>query len=203
MDQEGLNSNSRLRASDADRDSAAAVLNEALADGRLTADEHAERLNTLYAARTHAEIEPVLDDLSVRPHRVPAPAGAAVERTGSGGKMVAILGGVSRKGRWHPDPVTHVTCVLGGAEIDLRDAILPAREITMNVNCVFGGAEIIIPPEMKVIDNGSAILGGRDASLDGVDETGPDSPLLRITGMCLFGGLSVSRKERKPPKNSS
>jgi len=33
---------------------------------------------------------------------------------------------VSRKGRWHPDPASQVTCVFGGAELDLRDAVLPA-----------------------------------------------------------------------------
>ena len=66
MDPEGHNPNSRLRASDADRDRAASVLNDALADGRLTADEHAERLDTVYAAKTHAELVPVLDDAGTR-----------------------------------------------------------------------------------------------------------------------------------------
>ncbi|MFC9289056.1 DUF1707 domain-containing protein, partial [Streptomyces sp. NPDC057052] len=35
---------SELRASDADRDRIADILREALAEGRLTADEHAERV---------------------------------------------------------------------------------------------------------------------------------------------------------------
>src|SRR5579875_2841787 len=54
---------SRLRASDADRDRAASVINQALADGRLTAEEHAERLDSIYRAKTHAELAPLLDDL--------------------------------------------------------------------------------------------------------------------------------------------
>jgi Domain of unknown function (DUF1707) len=44
MDPPGFNPNSRLRASDADRDRAASVLNEALAEGRLTPEEHSGRL---------------------------------------------------------------------------------------------------------------------------------------------------------------
>jgi hypothetical protein len=63
MDPQGFNANSRLRASDADRDTAAGVINSALAEGRLTAEEHSERLDAIYAAKTHAELVPLLDDL--------------------------------------------------------------------------------------------------------------------------------------------
>src|SRR5262249_44724192 len=200
MDPEGNNPNSRLRASDADRDRAASMLNEALADGRITADEHAERLDMVYAAKTHAELVPVLDDLHLSPqtHATPAPVPSyATVPAGRGARMLAVFGGVSRKGRWHPDPVSQVTCVFGGAELDLRDAVLPGKEITMHVTCVFGGAEITVPPEMRVVDTGSAIFGGREIAGDS-DETGPDSPALRLTGDCVFGGIEVSRRPRKP-----
>ena len=63
MDPQGFSENSRLRASDADRDQAATVLNNAMAEGRLTVDEHSERLDAVYAAKTHADIVPLLDDL--------------------------------------------------------------------------------------------------------------------------------------------
>ena len=89
--------------------------------------------------------------------------------------MLAVFGGVSRKGRWHPDPVSQVTCV-------------------------FGGAEIIVPPEMRVVDTGSAIFGGREIAGDS-DETGPDSPVLRLTGNCVFGGIEVSRQPRNSDRS--
>ena len=63
MDPQGFNENPRLRASDADRDTAASVINNALAEGRLTAAEHSDRLDAIYSAKTHAEIVPLLDDL--------------------------------------------------------------------------------------------------------------------------------------------
>ena len=63
MDPQAFNTNSRLRASDADRDRAASVLNEALAEGRLTAEEHSERLDSIYAAKTQADLVPLLEDL--------------------------------------------------------------------------------------------------------------------------------------------
>jgi hypothetical protein len=195
MDPEGFNLNSRLRASDADRDRAASVLNEAMAQGRLTAEEHSERLDALYAAKTHADIVPVIADLPATA-AVPATAPAGPAAADRGGRLLAVFGGVSRKGRWHPEPVTRVLTVFGGAELDLREAELPGREITINAVTVFGGVSIIVPPEMRVIDTGSAIMGGRDISGDSTESAQPDAPVLRLTGACVFGGIDVRRKGR-------
>lgn len=53
----------RLRIGDAERERAAADLGEHYAQGRLTVDEHAERLEQVWAARTGAELEPLFRDL--------------------------------------------------------------------------------------------------------------------------------------------
>jgi len=50
-------------ASDADRDAAVRVLNEAFAQGRLTADEHGERVRAAYAGRTWQELAKLSADL--------------------------------------------------------------------------------------------------------------------------------------------
>ncbi|WP_153183271.1 MULTISPECIES: DUF1707 SHOCT-like domain-containing protein, partial [unclassified Streptomyces] len=54
---------SELRASDADRDRVADMLREALAEGRLTADEHAERVEGVLAAKTVGELDVFVRDL--------------------------------------------------------------------------------------------------------------------------------------------
>jgi hypothetical protein len=64
----------RLRASDADRDAAAAVLSAAFAEGRLTAGEHEQRLGAAYAARTWQQLRQVTADLPAPAEPVP-PAG--------------------------------------------------------------------------------------------------------------------------------
>lgn len=61
-------------ASDADRDTAAGLLNMALAEGRLTADEYDQRLGAAYAARTWRQLRQLTEDL-------PAPPAAAVVHT--------------------------------------------------------------------------------------------------------------------------
>jgi len=55
--------NTATLASDGDRDAAARVLNEAFAEGRLTAGEHGERVRAVYAARTWRELAQVTADL--------------------------------------------------------------------------------------------------------------------------------------------
>lgn len=60
----------QTRASDTDRDAAAGLLTTALAEGRLTADEHDQRLGAAYAARTWQQLRQLTEDL-------PAPPAAA------------------------------------------------------------------------------------------------------------------------------
>jgi len=198
MDPQGFNANSRLRASDADRDRAASVLNEALAEGRLTPEEHSQRLDSIYAAKTHADLVPALEDLpAVADSTSPAPAAGSGLATQHDSRIIAVFGGATRKGAWRVPPTIEVVTVFGGADIDLRDAILPGREITMRTVSVFGGVSITVPPEMRVIDSGVAICGGRDIAGDLAESAAPDSPVLRLQGACVFGGVSVKHKPRK------
>jgi hypothetical protein len=198
MDSQGSGENSRLRASDADRDQAATVLNKAMAEGRLTAEEHSERLDALYVAKTHADIVPLLDDLPGHGTTLaPVPAPGPLAQAAPVNRIRAILSEATRKGAWHVEPVLEIVTVLGGAELDFREAVLPGREVNLKVTCVLSGVVIIVPPEMRVLDSGSAVMGGRDITGDGDESAGPDAPLLRISGTCVLGGIEVQRKPRK------
>ena len=64
-------------ASDADRDTAVGLLNAALAEGRLTADEHDQRLSAAYGARTWHQLDQLTADL-------PAPPAAATGQPATG-----------------------------------------------------------------------------------------------------------------------
>ena len=201
MDPQGFNENSRLRASDADRDTAAAVINNALAEGRLSAEEHSERLDAIYAAKTHADLVPLLDDLPGQRAAVAAGvASGTLAGPSRGGRIVAIFGGATRKGAWHAESVISVLTVFGGAELDFRDAILPGKEVILKATSVMGGVEVIVPPEMRVVDNGIAILGGREITGNPGEAASPEAPVLRVEGTCVLGGIEVKRKSRKPFK---
>jgi hypothetical protein len=63
-----------LRASDADRERFVETLRRHHVDGRLTADELAERTEEAYAARTYGDLDALATDLPPLPSTTPAPA---------------------------------------------------------------------------------------------------------------------------------
>ncbi|GAA4625155.1 DUF1707 domain-containing protein [Actinoallomurus vinaceus] len=183
----------RMRASDADRDRIADQLREALAEGRLTPEEHAERLDAVYQAKTYAELTPIVADL-------PAAGGVAPAATvrddlpapqAGSPNIVAIFSGAERKGRWLVEPQTNVVAVFGGVELDLRQAVLAQREVTINVSAILGGVSITVPPGVRVLSSVASILGGCQLPSD--ETVGPDAPVIRLTGMALLGGVDVKR----------
>lgn len=83
--------NDRLRIGDVDREAAARELGEHFAMGRITADEHAERLEQIWEARTAADLAPAFRDL-------PRP------RAGQQPQRPATTSPVVRRERgWHPE----------------------------------------------------------------------------------------------------
>jgi hypothetical protein len=74
----------QLRIGDADREQAATALAEHYAQGRITTEEHTERLDRIWAARTRAELGPVFADLPAPGPQAPAPAPAPPPRRGWG-----------------------------------------------------------------------------------------------------------------------
>jgi hypothetical protein len=194
-----------MRASDADRDRVADLLREALAEGRLSPEEHAERLDAVYAAKTYAELEPIVADLpgSGQPSTPPPQPAMEVEQSGGlptptrqPASIVAIFSGAERKNRWLVEPHTTITTIFGGVVLDFRQAVLSQREVTLNITCVFGGVEITVPPGVRVVDSSADVFGGRQ--LPGDDPIEPDAPVIRMTGLNLFGGVNVKRRPVNP-----
>ena len=72
-----------LRCADHDRELVAQVLNNAYADGRLTFDEHADRIARAYDARTFGDLSPLTTDLvhQPRPAGQPTPQPVTAPRT--------------------------------------------------------------------------------------------------------------------------
>jgi hypothetical protein len=195
---------SQMRISDADRDRAAAILGDALAEGRLSPDEHSERLDVIMAAKTQAEIVPVVADLPGATAALGQP-GSALARAGAGpmtqagrpARLISVLSGISRKGAWQvPERIDSIN-VLGGTDLDFRQATLTSRETHIRAICLLGGVDITVPPEMHVIDTGFALLGGREIPPDSEESASPDAPVLRVSGISVLGGVSVRRKRRK------
>jgi hypothetical protein len=178
------------RASDEDRDRVAAVLGEALATGRLTSVEHADRLETTYASVTIGDLLPLtldLPDLS-RPSTV----AFSPERQ----QVTATFSKIIRGGRWVAGRHTELNSNFGALIVDLSDAVLPGREITLELNSFCGKLIVQVPKNARVIDEGSALFSKRHIS--GGEEGDGTGPLIRLTGKARFGKIVVSRKGTTP-----
>src|SRR4051812_39372378 len=144
-----------MRISDADRNKVAEVLRDAAGDGRIDFDELDQRLEATYAAKTYAELVPITHDL--------APAvvtGSTARPAGTHERAVAIMGGVERRGLWVVPEHFTVFCLMGGADLDLRQAQFAAPEVTLTVNTFMGGANIIVNRSTHVVVHGVGIMGG-------------------------------------------
>jgi hypothetical protein len=190
---------SRLRISDADRHQVAEILREAAGEGRLELDELDERLEATYAARTYADLVPITHDLPVpRPAHAPVPRASAVPATRYESSY-AVMTGVDRKGVWEVGPTHTALSVMGGIDIDLREAVFTAREVVITANTLMGGIDVIVNAHTQVVVDGVGIMGTFEQARDRVaPELTADSPVVRVRGAAIMGAVTVVRKG--PPK---
>src|SRR5579859_2247300 len=190
-----------MRVSDADREQAADVLREAAGQGRISMDELDERLELAYAAKTYADLAAVTHDLP-QPGAVMNPVGAAApSRIGGTPRntfSVAIMSGAQRKGHWVVPRSYLSVAIMGGVELDLREAQLSEPVVTLHAYALMGGIQITVPEDVEVDVAGVALMGGFDhrASGPGV----PGAPLVKVIGFAMMGGVEVRRRPPKQPK---
>jgi hypothetical protein len=207
---ERQNPHAHLRASDTDRDQVVEVLRDALMTGRLTQDEHAERLEQTLTARTLGELEPITQDLAVPGQTAPRPAASASASTSvvpieepanpadSFDTVIGIFGGGERKGRWRVKRRTNALALFGGCDLDMTNAVFEGREVTVYAFAVFGGIDITVPAGVEIRNHGVGIFGGFGGR--GTEEIDPTAPVVIVKGLALFGGVSgqaVKPKKRK------
>ena len=183
------------RASDAEREAVVARLRHAAAEGRLTVDELDERIDAAYAAKTRAELEPLTADLPPASATAATPVGAGPPARAGSSLVLGILGGGDRKGRWRVPPRMTVVNVMGGADLDLREAVLDAPEVEITVWSLLGGSTILVADDVQVELGGFALLGGNDLRLEG-DPPPPGAPVVRVQAWSLLGGTDVRRRGR-------
>ena len=174
-----------VRASDAEREQVVAELREHAAQGRLTLEEFSLRVDEAYSAKTLAELEGSKREL---------PAVSAAPSTRPRRKatrwLISIMGGADRRGRWRVPRKLGVLSLMGGADLDLRQAQIEHDEVTITIFSIMGGTDVYIPEGIEVDVSGITLMGG-------TDEHGPDAPprpgtpLIRVRAFTLMGGTDV------------
>jgi len=176
-----------LRVSDAERDAVLRTLGDHAAVGRLTLDELEERSGRALAAKTRGDLATLTSDL-------PREAGQASELSPlpTVRNMVAIMGGSHRRGRFRTVGSINAVAIMGGDEIDLRDAELEGGELTLNLFALMGGSNIYVPDSVEVEVGGFSLMGGHE-EVGSERPPRPNAPLIRIRVYALMGGATIYR----------
>jgi hypothetical protein len=134
------------------------ALCDAFARDEMELVDFEQRVEAAHRAESAAELDRLLADLKPRhlPVRTgrPGPGAASVPArrpTALPGQVRArevvagIMGGSTRRGRWSPARRVTAIGVMGGVELDFRDAVLAPGVTEVHAFAFWGGVEIVGP----------------------------------------------------------
>jgi|SRR5688572_27718786 len=127
-----------------------------------------------------------------------ADGAAASTATAGTVSMFSVLGSHQRTSTDKPFRGGEVTTIVGGTQLDLRQAeIAPGGEAAINIFVVMGGHEVWVPQGWTVVNDVMPILGGvEDKRLPSVLNAAPGAttgapPRLVLRGIVALGGLTI------------
>lgn len=181
------------------RERTIATLSDAFARDDLDMDDFEQRLGIAHRTDSLVELERLTADLTAPA----APATAALtkavaaqslEQVRDKQTLVAIIGGTDRSGYWKPARKLRVIAVMGGVNLDFREAVMAPGVTEVQITAVMGGVNIIVPPQLAVEMDGIAIMGGFAHSERAAVQPDPDRPILRVTGVAVWGGVNIETR---------
>ena len=190
-----------LRVSDAERDVTLRTLGDHAAVGRLTLDELEERSGRALVAKTRGELAALTHDLPAGGAQASGSAAASTQgpqdARGDGPKrpvrwMVSIMSGSHRRGRYRAVGSINAVAIMGGDEIDLRDAEIEGGELTLNLFALMGGANVYVPDSVDLDVGGFSLMGGHEEVGREISPR-PGAPLIRIRVYNLMSGATIYR----------
>ncbi len=156
-------------------------LREHLVQGRLTLDEFSERVELAYRARSLDDLEAVRSSLSV------ARTGPVQRRPIRA--IVALFAHVVRRGRLKLGRRAVVLAGFSDVDVDLRGAEIAGVATSLNVLLLFANVDVYVPEHVGIDVTGVTIFGHRRQW--GREAAGPESPVLRVRVLALFGTADV------------
>jgi hypothetical protein len=183
-----------LRASDTDRDRIVAVLNAAHGDGRLTLEEHDERVSAALSARTLGDLAGLTTDLVM-------PGGQPIQLDNgpvlNGVPLInALFRRESRSGRWVVPADFMVNAVGADVTLDFRESILTDRHTIVRAHAVAGSVHMFVPDGVTVTVDGTMIFGRQKGAMAHQLPPALDQPLIEVRARVLVGEILV----KAPPR---
>jgi hypothetical protein len=188
-----------LRVSDSDRDRVAEVLHAAYAEGRISDDEHDERLLATNRAKTFGDLLPLTADLvPVSAPSSPSPRPAGPERaTGEQtDRITAALSEIKRQGPWRVRRRSFANVFLGSVQLDLTEAVFDTQVVELNVTQVMGSILLRVPLGTTVRDETANVLA--ETSVKGIGVPDPAFPVIVLRGTNVMGEIKVRGPKKTP-----
>jgi hypothetical protein len=105
---------------------------------------------------------------------------------------LAIMGGVARRSNSQTFQGADLTAIMGGCEIDLRQAsIAPGTEAVIDVFAFWGGIDIKVPEDWTVVTRAVPLMGGVEDKTRLPQPPPPHEKRLVISGIVVMGGVVV------------
>lgn len=105
--------------------------------------------------------------------------------------IAVYVGGVQRACKATSLRRGSVSVVLGGVDLDLREATLDASGADLDLSATLGGVNVTVPSDWRVVVDDRARLGGVEALVTDPEELPDDAPLLRVVAYARLGGVSI------------
>jgi Cell wall-active antibiotics response 4TMS YvqF len=103
---------------------------------------------------------------------------------------VTLLGGLNRRGRWETRGRTVSVAAVGGADLDLTEAVIPDEGTTVVKVSLVGGLKLAVPAGTDVRVQGLNLIGRRRVEEGDVT---PGAPVVKVHAYGIFGGVKVRR----------
>jgi hypothetical protein len=182
-----------IRVSDAERDATVRTLGDHAAVGRLTLDELEDRASRALSAKTRGELVALTSDLPQEAAQAALPPDASQARIRKPVRwMVAIMGGSRRHGRFRTIGTVNSVAVMGGDEIDLREAEIEGGHLMLNMFALMGGTTVYVPDTIEVEVGGFSLMGG-NVEIGSQRPPRPGAPMIEIRTYNLMGGATIYR----------
>jgi hypothetical protein len=177
--------------SPAERERAAARAAAASTQGRMTLGAYSDLVEIFRETQARADFDQALQELRGAETTAIVPGG--VRTTSS---LVAVLSGHDQKGPMRLGPEMQVVAVMGGVDLDLREATLSGPVTTIRTFAFWGGIDIRLPPGVHVETTSIPILGGNEVSLKG-SAPRPDAPVIRFEMVSIMAGVEIKDHGRR------
>jgi predicted membrane protein len=109
--------------------------------------------------------------------------------SGSTFSQIAVWAGIERKVVSLDFRGGDVTAIMGGAEIDLRPAQMPAGRAVVDVTVMWGGVDLFVPADWKVSVEALPLMAGIEDSTRA--PVGEARGHLVVRGVVLMGGVEI------------